>query len=112
MNISYDKQSLVDGQKLRQMNEETPSSFATYNGADSQVGGGNLAAKNETRMAGPGGVHAMRLKTDPEYAMKTAEWENLFGQSNQGADFNTTKTSIAQAQAELNMTNQQLGRRG
>jgi hypothetical protein len=112
MNVSYDRQSLVNGQKLRNKTEESPGTLATYNGVDMSSGGGNgLAANNETRMAGPGGVHAMRLKTDPEYAMKTAEWEGLFGQSNQGADFNATKRAAAQAQAELNITNQQLGRR-
>ena len=113
MNISYDKQALLNGQKMRNKTEESPGTLATYNGIDMSSGGGNgLAANNETRMAGPGGVHAMRLKTDPEYARKTMEWDNEFAQSNQGSDFNATKMANARAKAELNMTNQELGRKG
>ena len=110
MNIRYDKQSLVNGQKMRTMNEETPSTFATYNGADAQMGGGNLAARNEVRKAGPGGVHAMRLMNDPGAAAETNSWMEQFGQSNQGSEFNATKTAQAEDVATLNITNQELGR--
>ena len=111
MKISYDKQSLVNGQKMRQMNEESPGEIATYNGADMTTGTcGGLAARNEVRKAGPGGVHAMRLMTDPGAAAQTNTWMEQFAQSNQGAEFNATKTAQAEDVATLNITNQELGR--
>ncbi len=112
MKITYDKQSLQNGQRMRIQAEENPGTMATYNGADINEPSPGLASKNAVRKAGPGGVHAMRLKTDPEYAMKTAEWEGLFGQSVQGGKFNQEKMQQAQANATLNITNQELGRKG
>ena len=82
MKISYDRQSLVNGQKMRQMNEESPGEIATYNGADMTTGtGGGLAARNEVRKAGPGGVHAMRLMNDPGAAAQTNTWMEQFGEN-------------------------------
>lgn len=111
MKISYDRQSLLSGQKMRQMNEESPGEIATYNGADMTTGtGGGLAARNEVRKAGPGGVHAMRLMNDPVAAAETNNWMEQFGQSNQGSEFNAAKSAQAENAATLNITNQELGR--
>ena len=111
MKISYDRQSLVNGQKMRQMNEESPGEIATYNGADMTTGtGGGLAARNEVRKAGPGGVHAMRLMNDPVAAAQTNTWMEQFGENNYGAEFNATKMAQAEDVATLNITNQELGR--
>ena len=112
MNISYDKQSLISGQKMRQMNEESPGTMATYNGADMTTGtGGGLAAKNEVRKAGPGGVHAMRLKTDPQAFNETQEWMGQFGETVEGNNFNAVKIQRAQNEADSKITNEQERRR-
>ncbi len=95
------------------MNEESPGEIATYNGADMTAGnGGGLAARNEVRKAGPGGVHAMRLMNDPTAAAETNTWMEQFGQSNQGSEFNAAKSQQAEQVATLNITNQELGRKG
>ena len=111
MNIKYDKQALQSGQRMRQITEEAPGEMATYNGADMTTGtGGGLAARNEVRKAGPGGVHAMRLMNDPAAAAETNNWMEQFGLSNQGSEFNAAKTQQAEQVATLNITNQELGR--
>ena len=111
MNIQYDRQALQSGQRMRQITEEAPGEMATYNGADMTTGtGGGLAARNEVRKAGPGGVHAMRLMNDPTAAAETNSWMEQFGQSNQGSEFNAAKTQQAEQVATLNITNQELGR--
>ena len=112
MNISDDRQSLLSGQKMRQMTEESPGSMATYNGADMTTGtGGGLAARNELRKAGPGGVHAMRLKTDPQAFKETQEWMGQFGETVEGNNFNAVKIQRAQNEADSKITNEQERRR-
>ena len=112
MNIKYDKQALQSGQRMRQMTEESPGSMATYNGADMTTGtGGGLAARNEVRKAGPGGVHAMRLKTDPVAFKETQDWMQQFGETVEGNNFNAVKIERAQNEADSKITNEQERRR-
>ena len=66
---------------------------------------------NAVRKAGPGGFHAMQLMNNPEAAIATNKWMNEFGQSVPGAEFNAQKMQQAQANATLNITNQELGRK-
>ena len=81
MNLSYDKSSVLQGNKLRQENEEQPVTFAGYNGATEGLPSASLDTKNQ-RMAGPVGARAMQLMTDPQARAATERWEGLFGQSN------------------------------
>ena len=112
MNIKYDKQALQSGQRMRQMTEESPGTMATYNGADMTTGtGGGLAAKNEVRKAGPGGVHAMRLKTDPQAFKETQDWMGQFGETVEGNNFNAVKIQRAQNEADSKIINEQERRR-
>ena len=112
MKITYDKQSLQNGQRLRVQAEENPGTMATYNGADINEPSPGLASKNAVRKAGPGGFHAMQLMNNPEAANATNKWMEEFGQSVQGGQFNQEKMQQAQANATLNITNQELGRKG
>ena len=112
MKITYDKQSLQNGQRMRIQAEENPGTMATYNGADINEPSPGLASKNAVRKAGPGGFHAMQLMNNPEAAMATSNWMEQFGQSVEGGQFNAKKAEDAQAQATLNITNQELGRKG
>ena len=112
MKITYDRQSLKSGERLRAQAEENPGTMATYNGADINEPSPGLAAKNSVRKAGPGGYHALELMNNPEAAMATNNWMEQFGQSVQGGQFNAKKEQDAQAQATLNITNQELGRKG
>ena len=45
-------------------------------------------------MAGPGGAFAMQMAQDPELAMRIAEWNQQFAQSNQGMQFNQAKMQL------------------
>jgi len=112
MKITYDKQALQNGQRMRIQAEENPGTMATYNGADINEPSPGLASKNAVRKAGPGGFHAMQLRNNPEAAMATENWMGQFGQSVQGGEFNAKKEQDAQSLATLNITNQELGRRG
>ncbi len=112
MKITYDKQSLQNGQRMRIQAEENPGTMATYNGADINEPSPGLASKNAVRKAGPGGFHAMQLMNNPEAIASTSNWMEQFGQSVQGGQFNAKKAEDAQAQATLNITNQELGRKG
>ena len=112
MKITYDKQSLQNGQRMRIQAEENPGTMATYNGADINEPSPGLASKNAVRKAGPGGFHAMQLMNNPEAIADTNSWMEKFGQSVQGGQFNAKKAEDAQAQATLNITNQELGRKG
>ena len=112
MNIKYDQQALQSGQRMRQMTEESPGGMATYNGADMSTGtGGGLAAKNEVRKAGPGGVHAMRLKTDPVAFQETQNWMAQFGETVEGNNFNAVKIARAQNEADATISKEQERRR-
>ena len=100
MNLSYDKASILQGNKLRMENEERPTTFAEYNGAVDAKPSLNLDQSSQ-RMAGPVGARAMELMTNPVAQQATNNWMNLFNQSNPGADFNATKQAQANSQAEV-----------
>ncbi len=100
MNLSYDKASILQGNKMRMENEERPTTFAEYNGAVDAKPSLNLDQSNQ-RMAGPVGARAMELMTNPSAQAATNNWMNLFSQSNQGQEFNMAKQQQANSQAEV-----------
>ena len=100
MNLSYDRATILQGNKLRQENEERPTTFAEYNGAVDAQPSLNMDTANQ-RMAGPVGARAMELMTNPAAQAATNNWMNLFSQSNQGLEFNMAKQQQANAQAEV-----------
>ena len=100
MNLTYDRASILQGNKLRQENEERPITFAEYNGAVDAQPSLNMDQSNQ-RMAGPVGARAMELMTNPAAQQATDNWMNLFSQSNQGQEFNMAKQSQADSQAEV-----------
>ena len=101
MNLTYDRQSLIQGNRIRRQNEEQPATFAEYNGATDVIPAGNMELRNQTRMAGQMGARALELMNNPEASQQVNNWMELFGQSNQGAEFNMAKSQQAMAQAQL-----------
>ena len=99
MNLEYDRASILQGNKLRRENEERPVTFAEYNGATEPIAPADMAITNQ-RMAGPVGARAMQLMRDPQAIQATDNWMNMFGQSNQGSQFNMAKQAQANAIAE------------
>ena len=90
MTVRYDRQTLMEGNKLRAQASERPSTFAEYNGAV------NVQPADTTRMAGSGGVRAMELMTNPAAAAQTQAWMGQFSQSVPGYEFNQAKMIEAQ----------------
>lgn len=87
----YDRLAVLQGNKLKNELEEKPTVPAMVNGQEDPLTTDNLASSNSVRKAGPGGVHAVQLMTDPQAIAATDRWMQLFGQSNQGMEFNQAK---------------------
>ena len=66
--------------------EETDQSFENQ---DSKLGA-------RQRMAGPQGARAIELLNDPQAQADTKRWMDLFGLSNEGAQFEQAKIQKAQ----------------
>ena len=111
MNIQYDKQALVEGNRQRAQAEERPTTFAEYNGSVSANPTSSLDLSSQTRMAGQQGARALELMQNPEAAQNVSQWMNLFGQSNQGGEFNQQKMQQAMQADSLAITDKELGRR-
>ncbi len=110
MNMKYDTQSLIQGQRIRREAEERPATFAEYNGVTDVIPSGNMDIKNQTRMAGKMGTRALELMSNPQAAQNVNTWMEQFGQSNQGSEFNTAKSQQAKQMADYTQTEMELGR--
>tara|TARA_X000001388_G_C2158085_1_gene95128 strand:+ start:272 stop:607 length:336 start_codon:yes stop_codon:yes gene_type:complete len=111
MNVNYDKQTLVEGNRIQKQAEERPSTFAEYNGASMSQPTSNLELSSQTRMAGEKGARAIELMNNPNAQYDVEQWMNSFGQSNQGAEFNQSKMQLASEADSLAETNQLLGKK-
>ncbi len=111
MNVSYDRPTLIEGNRQKQQAEERPTTFAEYNGAVEPQPTGNLALSNQSRMAGQTGARALELMQNPNAAMEVDRWMNLFGQSNQGQEFNAAKMEQTMQADSLAITDKELGRK-
>ena len=87
----YDRSAVLQGSQLKRELEEKPTVPAMISGQDDPLTTDNLASTNTVRKAGPGGVHALNLATNPEAQARTNNWMTLFGQSNEGMAFNEAK---------------------
>ena len=96
MDLTYDRSTILNGNRLRRQAEERPPTFAEYNGATDAVPAAQLDVKYTNRMAGPGGLRAMELMSNPEAMQATQDWMGMFGQSNQGMEFNQAQMTQAQ----------------
>ena len=94
--MSFNPKVIQQGNRLKQQAEETPTSFTTEGGASAAQPTGDLAQKNEIRMAGPGGAFAMKMMTDPEFSKRVDIWNQQFLGSNQGIQFNQAKMMMQQ----------------
>ena len=52
------------------------------------------------------GARALELMQNPAEASRTNQWMEMFGQSNQGAEFNQTKQMQAAQIADAQLTNE------
>ena len=66
MDLTYDRSTILNGNRLRRQAEERPPTFAEYNGATDAVPSSNLDVTSNTRMAGPAGLRALELMNNPD----------------------------------------------
>ena len=91
--MSFNPKDLQNGRLNQQKARETPGSFASTNGTTEVNPTGDLSKSNR-RMAGEVGSRAMELMNDPQEQKRTANWMQLFGTSNQGAQWNAAKMGV------------------
>ena len=91
MDLTYDRSTILNGNRIRRQAEERPPTFAEYNGATDAVPASNLDVKYTNRMAGPAGLRALELMNNPEAMQATNDWMGMFSQSNQGMEFNEAR---------------------
>ena len=91
--MKYDRETILSGNQIQQDRQETPSTFHAANQLD--------RPRTKTRMAGEMGARAQELLNNPEAQKNTNNWMELFGQSNEGMQFNQAKIAMnAPAPAE------------
>ena len=101
MDLTYDRSAILNGNRLRRQAEERPPTFAEYNGSIDALPATKLDVAARDRMAGPVGMRALELMNNPEAANAANDWNNLFEQSNQGAEFFATQQAQLDNQAEV-----------
>ena len=81
--MRYDKETILQGNEMVKGRQETPSTFHAANQLEKP--------KTKTRMAGQMGARALELMNNPEEKARTENFMSLFGQSNEGMQFNQAK---------------------
>ena len=87
---SFDRNAILQGNRLRQENTETPATFAYYNG-EVVPSTDKPLDRTSGRMAGPMGARAQALMDDPVEFERTNRWMDMFGMSNEGLAFNEAR---------------------
>ena len=90
MQIDYSAASVAQGRINQAKAQEQPNTFASENGA-AAVTQTNSLDKPKQRMAGQFGHRAMEYMNDPAEQERTNAWMDMFGQSNEGMQFNQAK---------------------
>ena len=94
--MNYSPTDINQGNQLKKMAEETPSSFGTLDGATERPN----KAGSDRRMAGQEGSRAMALMTNPIEQARTQNWMAKFGMSNEGMQFNQARMMMANPQPQ------------
>ena len=106
MDLTYDRQAILNGNQLRRQAEEQPPTFAEYNGAVDTIPGQSLQLSSSNKKSAPVGKFAMDLMRNPELAQAVDNWNGLFQGSNQGAEFFATQQAQADAAADTKVMNE------
>ena len=94
MEMNYSASSVAQGRINQAKAEEQPNTFSSENGVPSVTQMGNLD-KPKQRMAGQFGHRALEYMNDPAEQERTNAWMDMFGQSNEGMEFNQAKINGA-----------------
>ena len=95
--MNYSPQDIKQGVDLKRQAEENPSNFGLLDGATERPANGVVG---KARMAGPTGARAAALMNNPIERQRTMNWMNMFGMSNQGAQFNQARMMMANPQPQ------------
>jgi len=90
MQMNYSASSVSQGRINQAKAEEQPNTFASENGVSSVTQMSSLD-KPKQRMAGQLGHRALEYLNEPAEQQRTDNWMALFGQSNEGMEFNQAK---------------------
>ena len=94
MKLNYSRASVSQGRVNQAKAEEQPNTFYTTNG-NGQINQESALDRPKQRMAGQFGHRALEYMEDPMEQERTDTWMDLFGQSNEGAEFNQAKINGA-----------------
>ena len=90
MKMNYSASAVTQGRANQAKAEEQPNSFAVENGVPVITQMSSLD-KPKQRMAGQFGHRALEYMNDPEEQERINAWMDMFGQSNEGMQFNQAK---------------------
>ena len=90
--MNYNKEDLRQGAQIRSEAKETPSTFATNEGASHR---GASSGFGKQRMAGQMMARQQQLMNDPQEQQRTVDWMNRFQLSNEGMQFNQAKMMMS-----------------
>ena len=100
MDLTYDRNSILNGNELRRQAEERPPTFAEYNGSVDAIPSTNLDRTANSRKAGQMGQRALELMTNPDAQRVTDAWMSSFSQSNPGVEFYRERMGLQAMQAQ------------
>ena len=100
MDLTYDRNSILNGNELRRQAEERPPTFAEYNGSVDTFPSTQLDRTANSRKAGQMGQRALELMTNPEAQEVTNAWMSSFAQSNPGVEFYRDRMQLQAMQAQ------------
>jgi hypothetical protein len=93
MKFDYSEASVAQGKTNQNMAEEQPNTFGKESGAD-RVNQRTQLDKPKQRMAGMIGNRMLEYLSNPQEMKRTEGWMEMFGQSNQGMQWNAAKMGI------------------
>ena len=95
--MNYTPEDLNQGFRIREEAKETPTTFATNEGASQHVAPEGFSKQ---RMAGEKLSRQQQLMLDPEEQMRTQTWMQKFDISNEGMQFNQARMMMANPQQQ------------
>ena len=93
--MNFNPEDIKQGRTNQAASQETPESFATFDGASAPRESGDLDEGNR-RMAGKMGARALDMINNPVEQQRTMNWMGKFGMSNQGMQWNQAKMMMSQ----------------
>ena len=93
--MNYSPEDIRNGQQIKIQANETPSSFASMDGAAQM---GESKTFGTSRKAGEVGQRALDMMNNPVEIKRTQNWMSQFGMSNEGMQFNQARMMMSNPQ--------------